>query len=91
MFEGLKNFIENLQTANESRKKRWLLFLSALAMVTIIGLWLIYINSDMIANSEINLKQSSWQIFKTGAKTIISRIKDFIEASRIISIEFPKK
>jgi Tfp pilus assembly protein PilO len=91
MFESLKKFIVNLQKADEARKKRWLFILSALAIIVVVGGWVIYINKS-VANLEITktTEQSSWQVFQTGLKTIISQIKNLITASREISIEIPE-
>jgi len=91
MFESLKKFIVNLQKADEARKKRWLFILSALAIIVVVGGWVIYINKSVV-NLEITktTEQSSWQVFQTGLKTIISQIKNLITASREISIEIPE-
>lgn len=98
MFENLKRFIQNLQAADETKKKRWLFISSALAMILIIGFWAVYLNKTIVnlgpAKSEKNnqpaiqiAKESPWQVFLTGFKIIISQTKALITATREISIE----
>jgi len=96
MFKNLKNFIQNLQAAEETKKKRWLFLLSAIAMILIIGSWSVYLNKTIVnlGPAEPNnqpaakiSKESPWQVFLTGFKTIISQIKELIAATRKISIE----
>lgn len=92
MFENLKKFIKNLQAADEARKKRWLFVLSAMMMIVVVGIWGLYIKKN-IPNLEISeeiSKQSSWQVFQKGLETVISQIKNLINAGREISIEAPK-
>lgn len=92
MFESLKKFIENLQAADEARKKRWLFVLSAIMMIVVVGVWTLYIRKSMPnlkINEEIS-KESSWQVFRTGLETIISQIKNLIKTGREISITPPQ-
>jgi len=100
MLENFKKTIQNIQTAEDSKKKRWLFILSALAMILVIGVWTIYLNKIIVnlgpAETEKKTSQqqsiqipeeSSWQIFIAGLKTISSQIKELIAQTREISIE----
>lgn len=98
MFENLKKFIQGLQAADETKKKRWLFILSALSMILIISSWAIYLNKTIVnlgpteskktGQSSIQIsKDSPWQVFLTGSKIIISQIKGLMTTTREISIE----
>jgi len=91
MFEGLKKSVENLQASDENRKKRWLFVLSGLAMIIVIGLWLLYMKNNIIPASEtptaIN-SPSFWQTFKTGLATIINQVENLIKTNRVININY---
>jgi hypothetical protein len=97
MFKNLKNFIQNLQTAGESRKKRWLFILSGAAMILVISVWALYINRTIVnlgtaestkqQTATKNASESFWQVFSTGIKTIADQIKNLIKTSREIIIE----
>lgn len=45
MFKVLIEKIKRIQRADEKTKKRWLIGLTASAMILIIGLWLIFLNN----------------------------------------------
>jgi len=100
MFKNLKKIIQNVQTADEAKKKRWLFVLSAITMILVIGFWAFYLNktitslrSPETAESADNQpsiqdsKESAWQTFLTGFETLTSQIKELITATRNISIE----
>ncbi len=100
MFEKLKNLLNNIQNSDEITKKRWLIASSAVAMVLVVSLWLIYINNAIQpADNNINIeKQESeigfFQIFKNGlnvaGESIWGGAKNFIlkiTGERIIIIE----
>jgi len=96
MFKNLKKFIQNLQTAEESRKKRWLFILSSAAMILVISAWAVYVNKTIVnlgtaeSTERPTAKTASepfWQVFSTGIKTIADQIKNLIKTSREISIE----
>lgn len=84
----LRNFIEKLQNSDESVKTRWLIGLSAVAMVIVVSLWLVYLNySIKTADNSENQKSEIefWGIFKTGLKVAGGLIKNNIKniASKI--------
>ncbi|MEK7624314.1 MAG: hypothetical protein AAB404_01115 [Patescibacteria group bacterium] len=98
MFKNLKKVVQNIQTADETKKKRWLFVLSALAMIIVISSWVVYLNKTIVnlgpAESEKNNqplvkipKESPWQVFLTGLKIITSQIKELVATTREISIE----
>ncbi|MDP3052782.1 MAG: hypothetical protein Q8N22_02400 [bacterium] len=100
MLKNLRKILQNIQAADETKKKHWLFILSAIAMILIISFWAIYfnktiINSDQAAATEPadnqssaqTPKESSWQVFITGFKTIVGQIKELITAARKISVE----
>lgn len=77
-----KNFIEKLRNSDESAKMRWLIGLSAVAMVVIVSFWLVFLNySIKTAGSSENQKSEIgfWRIFKAGLKVAGSSIKNNIK------------
>ena len=68
MWKKIINQLGNIQNSDEATKKRWLIVSSAIAMVLVISLWLVYINwtiksvGDNIEKQ--NLEPGFWQIFK---------------------------
>lgn len=99
MFKSLKKIIQNIQTAEESKKKRWLIILSAIAMILVIGSWVAYLNKTIVnlnpagSTQENNQspvqisKESPWQTFLTGLKTVTGQINELIVMTRKITIE----
>jgi len=98
MLEKLKKFLNNIQNSDEATKKRWLIGASAISMVLVISLWLVYMkfSFESLANTNQNNESSIgfWQIFKTGLKvtstSIWHEIKNFISKiirERTITIE----
>ncbi len=87
MFYGFKKFIKKIQNSDENIKKRWLIASSAITMVLVIGLWLIYMNWSINSFNENAQKQKSetgfWQIFKTGldvvGESIWNNVKNFAQ------------
>jgi len=97
MFENLKKFTEDIQNAGSQTKKRWLFVFSALTMILVVGLWVIYLNETIASLAPTNpvaqapiesIKESPWQIFKTGLQTVTGQFKDMVTATRKISIEY---
>lgn len=98
MFKNLKKYLSKIQNSDEATKKRWLIASSAVAMILVIGLWLIYINWTIKSIGDNIEKQNAepgfWQIFKTGLKVVcksawnnIENIVSKITAERVITIE----
>ena len=73
----MSNFLEKLQSAPESTKRRWMVVITAVIMVAVIYVWLAYFNS-LIAGGfsrTVSLEQqnppvaggvSFWQTLKNG-------------------------
>lgn len=90
----IKNSFRKIQRAEEKIKKRWLVGLTASAMLIIIGLWLIFINNfslpniapaNQTATSSVPTAQkqdSIWQTFKRGLNETIKNIKEQINFSK---------
>ncbi|MDP3015351.1 MAG: hypothetical protein Q8N28_03020 [bacterium] len=98
MFKKLNKFIGKIQNSDEATKKRWLIVSSAIAMVLVISLWLVYINWTIKAVGDNVGKQDMepgfWQIFKTGLKVAgesawngVKNSVSKITGERIITIE----
>ena len=98
LWQKLNKFIKKIQHSDEATKKRWLIVSSAIAMILVISLWLVYINwtikavGDNVEKQE--LEPGFWQIFKTGLKVAgesawdnIKNIVSKITGERIITIE----
>jgi flagellar basal body-associated protein FliL len=98
MLENLKKIVSNIQAASETKKKRWLFILSVLIMVLVVSFWMAYLNKTIVnlgttEQAESNnqpqqiSKESPWQVFITGLKTVTTQIKDLINTTRKITIE----
>lgn len=98
MWRKLNKFIGKIQHSDEATKKRWLIVSSAIAMILVISLWLVYINwtiksvGDNVEKQ--NLEPGFWQIFKTGlnitSESIWNGIKNSVSkitGERMITIE----
>lgn len=87
MWEKLRRQIEKIQNSDETIKRRWLVGMTALAMVLVITLWLLYMNFTIksISFSQNDFSQNqdhqtgSWEIFKTGLSITISSIKTEVQ------------
>jgi hypothetical protein len=67
----MSKWLEKLQNADETRKKRWLIGLSAAAMLIIVALWIFYLKMtiDNVGKVEespsgITFREVLWQILK---------------------------
>jgi len=98
MLGKLKKFLNNIRNSDEATKKRWLIGASALSMILIIGLWLVYMrfSFESLTNSRQGQEPAIgfWQIFKNGLKvtgeSLWDNIKGFILkiiGERTITIE----
>lgn len=96
MFEKFKNFLNNIQNSNETTKRRWLIGATAVSMVLVIGLWLIYVKSTVVfpAGESQEATTGFWQIFKNGLVVVFNSIKENIKViisaitkSRTITVE----
>jgi len=83
----IREFLEKIQNSSESTKRRYLIVFTAISMVLIVGLWLIYTNSMIQYTNQQLANQNSetkfWQIFKNGLKIVGGLIKE--NAQNIIS------
>ena len=101
MWQNLKNFIKNIQNSDEAVKKRWLIGLSAVSIILVIGLWLMSFNftaEKITAAEQKSAEVGFWQIFKTGltitvgsalenVEKLFSKIADEIKKQKVITIE----
>lgn len=103
MFESLKKIIQNIQAADEAKKRLWLYILSAIAMILVISGWVVCLNKTIVSlNPEKTTteatepanptetqepKESPLKVFMTGLKTITGQIKELITTTREISVE----
>lgn len=95
MLEAVKKRVEKIRNSDEASKKRWVVFSSAVAMLIVVGLWMIYLNltnnkTSLVGKSE-NASISFWQIFKTGLSVTAQSVKDgvinLLTSERIVNIE----
>jgi len=93
----LKRKLEEIQNSSQSNKNRWLIGASAVAMVVVVFLWLVYLD-QIIRPSGVgpapDASVSNWQVFKNGLKIVFESIKNDlsiliskITGSRTIVIE----
>ncbi len=69
MRQKFHKFIEKIQNSNEATKKRWLIGASAVSMIFIITLWLVYIGFIIkpIDGEKVSTPTDEfWPIFKNG-------------------------
>jgi hypothetical protein len=87
----LKEFLEKIQNADESVKKRWLVILSAICMLVIILVWLKYF--AFITRPLGNLSQggggeefSFWETMTTGVSVLGNKFLSALQSfGRILS------
>lgn len=69
MWQKFHKFIEKIQNSNEATKKRWLIGASAVSMVFIITLWLVYIGfiiKPIDGEKTSTSTDEFWPVFKNG-------------------------
>lgn len=95
---NIRELLKKIQNSDEATKKRWLIGATAVSMVLIIGLWLVYIKFTVEPFTSSAQERESvvrfWQIFKNGltvtGELIWDGIKNFvlkITGERTITIE----
>jgi len=95
---NIRELLKKIQNSDEATKKCWLIGVTAVSMVLIISLWLVYIKFTVESFTSSAQEQESvvgfWQIFKNGLKVISesvwNSIKGFVSEitkSRTITIE----
>ncbi len=76
----LRKFIENLQNADNAVKKRWLIGLSGVSIIFVVGLWLIYLNYYVVQIAEVGeIKEPEigfWRIMESGFAAISNQIRN---------------
>jgi L-ascorbate metabolism protein UlaG (beta-lactamase superfamily) len=93
-FKGLSkpmmNFIRKIQDSDEKTRKRWLIGFSSVTMITVIGLWLVYMNvivepidspeniAQLVQKEEVNEDPGFAEIFGAGFDTITSKLKETV-------------
>lgn len=95
MLEAVKKHIEKIRDSDETSKKRWVVFSSAVAMLIVVGLWMIYLNltsnKASLAGESEDASIRFWQIFKTGLSVTAQSVKDglmnLLTSERVINIE----
>jgi len=80
----IRELLEKIQNSDEKTKRRYLIIVSAVTMVLVIGLWLIYLKSTIsdVGQETINQTTSNtqfWQVFKNGLSITASSIKENIQ------------
>jgi len=101
--QKLKEFIQRLQRLEDGQKKKWLIGLTVIVMIAIIGLWLIYLatvglpaiapkNKKSAENAAAAPKEdSSWEILKRGWKEISNQAgENFKKAGNLINEQIEK-
>lgn len=87
----LKDFLEKLQNADESIKKRWLVILSAISMVIIIIVWLKYFAFVIRPVGTLSQEDSGggfsfWETMKTGVSVLWGKLLGALRSlERILS------
>lgn len=83
MWQKLKKQLEKIQNSDETTKKRWFIGTTAVAMILVVGLWLIYINSTINSLNSNSQNQGPttefWPILKTGLIVVGRSIKEGVK------------
>lgn len=66
------NFIRELQNSDEATKKRWLIILSGVSMVVVVGIWLVYFNWSL---EKISPAQQQAAVETSGIKETLGDLK----------------
>ena len=75
MFKKIKGGLEKIRRSNDNIKKRWVIGMSALAILAITTLWLVYIDylikpvRDLDMGETINFRVT----FKNGLRAVIDK------------------
>jgi hypothetical protein len=89
LLRSLKKTVKKLQNSSETARKFWLVVLSAAAMIIILGLWVLYINGNIIkvipvvendSPEPADKKPGIFATFSAGLQTLTAQIKDKISA-----------
>jgi len=93
VLQKIKIWLTTIQNSDEKTKRRYLIIASAITMILIISLWLIYLKSTIQGVNQETASQTSntqfWQIFKSGLNITGQSIKENIQ--NIISQIFQGK
>lgn len=70
----IKTKLEKIQASDRASKNRWFIGMTAISMLVVIGLWLIYLDwsFNSFSNSAVASDSSveAWQVFKNGLADI---------------------
>jgi hypothetical protein len=74
MSKDIKSFISRIQESDENTKKKWLIILSSISSVIVIGLWAVYLNFTTASITAVNPMQEKkpgfFKVFFTGASVV---------------------
>ncbi|MEK7634670.1 MAG: hypothetical protein AAB396_02210 [Patescibacteria group bacterium] len=88
MFEKLKNKLKQIQESDEATKKKWLIIMTAVAMIIVISLWLVYINYSIksvndeavaIKTEKLESETDFLEVFKKGLSVVGNSAKEKIK------------
>jgi len=89
----IRELLTKIQNSDEKTKRRYLIIMSAITMILIIVLWLIYLKSTIQGVSQETVSQTPntqfWQVFKNGLSITSQSIKENVQ--NIISQIFKGK
>ena len=78
------NWLNKVRRSDERAKKKWVIFLSCISMVVVIGFWLWYMSysiSEVGTQKTVGMEETKfWPVFKTGITVIMDSIKDKINS-----------
>ena len=77
MLKAIANFITKLQSSDETTKKRWLIILSSVAMVIVVGLWVVYFNMTFPRTETITAAENN--AASSNVRVSLKNIKDTLQ------------
>ena len=77
MRDFLKRKLEEIRDSGRTRKMKWVVLMSAVAMAVIVCLWLFFLGQNMNrlpAENQTGAEVGKWEIFKSGFKVLTEKI-----------------
>jgi len=89
MPKTLRNFIVDLQKKDESVKRRWLVFLTAVTTVLIVIFWIFYLKATLVAVEDPYNPPApgTWDIFKNGLTVIGEKVETGLANSYLFFVD----
>ena len=78
------NWLNKIRRSGENTKKNWIIFLSCVSMVVVVGFWLWYMSysiNEVGTQKTVSMEETKfWPVFKTGITVIMNSVKEKINS-----------